>query len=355
MILIISCNSKSSKNNPAEKTTENTFDLEKNLKLNAQNYINIRLKGDIENAAEYIHPIQWELLKLKFPEEPDINSIKRKIMELNRINGIEEFNTEYNMKFKLGEILDSVNLKNEIIYTLIYTEEGATRYNNIYIKSTLIGISSTKKNNWKFIMVDESYASQIVQLLSNYYPKDIVQRISSTIFLKEDISVFKSKFQTANIIEEKLINQFYDFSISFFKGDADRAINYIYYGVFQYYKDNMPGNKSLEEVKSDFKKEAIEPIQEGNLNSENDIDFQVRKILNKVTHGNDIIYVLGYSLLNTHNNENYSMGGEVIAISSDSGENWKFFEKDDQNTTPILSYNYPYSVVLKILDYKYEK
>lgn len=351
LILIISCNSESSKNNPAEKATETTFDFEKNLKLNAQDYINIWLKGDIENADEYIHPIQWELLKLKFPNEPDIYSIKRKIMELNRINGIEKFNTEYNMKFKLGEILDSVNLKDEIIYTLIYTEEGETKYNKIYIKSALIGISTNKKNNWKFIMVDENFASQIILLLTNYYPKDVVQRISNTIFLKEEVSVFKSKFHTNNIIEENLINQFYDYYTSLFKGDADRAVNYIYSGVFQHYKDIMPGNNSLEEVKIYFKETVIKPLQEGNLAGDNEIDFNVQKILNKVTYGTDMIYVLGYSLLKTNKNENYSMGGAAIAISSDSGKNWKFFEKDDQFTFPILSNNFPNSVVLNILNY----
>ena len=131
-----------------------------------------------------------------------------------------------------------------------------------------------------------------------------------------------------------------------FNGNSNKVMNYLYPGFLEYLRRENTGEYSLEEIKQVFK-EHIETASKKNRNTT--IRVKINKITKKIQFKKELLYVLNYSLISEKINENISLGGEAIAISSDNGYKWSFFENNEENSKSILSINYPITIVEKLL------
>ena len=118
-------------------------------------------------------------------------------------------------------------------------------------------------------------------------------------------------------------------------------------------KDVFQDEFSINEVKLIFKEINIDKLREEIGNKE--FETNISRILNKVEYRNDLLYVISYSVKVGDPNYLISSGGEAIAISTNNGRNWKFFEKDDESVIPILSKKYSNQIITKVLNYEYKK
>jgi hypothetical protein len=346
---MIGCTTKS---NNDYKQVDNV-ELERNLKLTLQEYLDLKLNLEIEKSSIYIHPISWEILKLKFPEEKDIEGIKRKIAELFQSSNIKQMNEEFNMSYNVGSILDTLSFQDERIFILDYERKGENKFDKIYEKSLTIAITENNGDTWKFIGIDEEYLKQIEKLLRNKYPTTIVDRIFKTIKIGLSKENIETSFKPNDNIEKSLEKDFINYYTSFYSGNSEQAMSYLYSGLFEYLKTNSEGNYSIDEVKRIFKETNIDKMKEQVENK--NLITSISKILNKVEYKNSLIYVLSYSLRSGNSNDLTSVGGEAIAVSSNYGQNWKFFEKDDESLIPILSTEFPNEIITKVMNYEYKK
>lgn len=272
--------------------------IDRNLKSNAQEFMNSKLTYDIDKLTIYAHPILWEIIKLKFPEENEINTIKLKLKEKYVSAGIEQMNSSLNMKIEIGNIIDSIsNNSDEYIYIINYERTGENKYDKIYAKSIIVAITQDKGSNWKFIDIDKDYLPQTKEFFLAIYPTVIVDRIFKSIDNEATIStVNETTFTPTNDIEINLLNQFNSYCIALFKGNKKEALTFIYPGVFENFMDLVHGQYSSNEVKSIIIEKIFEkiPIEK---NSNKKFEIKISKILNKVEYGNSLIYVLSNYLM----------------------------------------------------------
>ena len=263
-------------------------------------------------------------------------------------------NAEYNMKINIGNIIDSISYQNdEYIYLMDYERNGENKFDKIYAKSIIVGITKDNGGSWKFIDIDKDYLPQTKELLSAIYPANIVDRIFKSIDTGLNISKEEIGFTPTDDIEINLQKQFNSYMNAFYYGNEDEVLNFIYPGVFENLKDVLQEEHSLNELKSIFKESYINIRREQVGNKK--YEMRVSKILNKVEYENSLIYALSYYLKSGIQNDYLSVGGELIAISTDNGRSWKFFERDQESAIPILAKKFPDQIITKALNYEYEK
>jgi hypothetical protein len=354
VISLFGCTNNSNNNQElAEKEPEQMKNIDANLKEVAQEYLNSKLTLDIEKASSYMHLIAWDLLKLKLPEEKDINSIKRRIKEIYRTSGIKEMNEEYRMKIIVGNIIDSNSFKDDYLYLLSYERKGENKFDKIYEKSITIAITEDKGGSWKFIGVDTKFISETKGFLLKNYPENIVNEIFESINNGLNSGSIEIGFTASNSTEKNLVKDFHAYIDAFYNGDANTAISYIYTGVFEHLKNIFQEDYSIKEVKTIFKESNIDKVREQLGNKT--LKTNISRILNKVEYENSLIYVISFSLKSGDQNDQVSVGGEAIAISKDNGKNWKFFERDDESVIPVLSIKFSNQIITKVLNYEYKK
>lgn len=340
LLFIFSCVPKSDRNGP----------IDRNLKSNAQEFMDSKLNYDFEKVTIFAHPIFWEITKLKFPEENDLNAIKKNLKEKYVSAGIQQMNADLNMKINIGNIIDSIsNHNNEYIYLIDYERTGENKFDKIYSKSLIVAITKDKGSSWKFIDIDKDFLPQTKELLTAIYPANIVDSIFINIDKELKVSTIETIFTPIDDNEINFLNQFNAYAKAFNDGNIE-SLNFIYPDLFEYFYDELQGKYSINEIKSSYIEELYKQFP-----GESKFEFRVSKILNKVKYQNSLIYAVSYHLKRGNQNDYTLVGGEMIAISADNGKKWKFIERDQEYTIPVLSKKYPDRVISEILNYEYEK
>ena len=325
IVLIISCKQNRSKTKSTQlddASIKKSVNIELALKNQYKDYLDAMLRGDIDKTFDYTHKIGIEQLKIKY-QENNIVLIKNKLKKAYIKNGVAEINRMFNMKFIAGEILDSVKYQNEFIYILSYTKEGVNKLDKINLKSATIALSLEEGKTWRFFDLDLANKGKYKQLLKKYYPEKVINQTFDNITNDEEKKTNEKPLSSLDKTELNLFNQFNEYSKAMFNGNSNKVMNYLYPGFLEYLRRENTGEYSLEEIKQVFK-EHIETASKKNRNTT--IRVKINKITKKIQFKKELLYVLNYSLISEKINENISLGGEAIAISSDNGYKWSFLK-----------------------------
>jgi hypothetical protein len=106
LTLLIGCNNTSE--NDSGKF--NSIETEKNLKQSLQTYLDLKLNNQIVESSKYMHPISWQIIKLKFPDVTNLSSLKQKFDSMYVKFSIAKMNKEYNISYKVGNIIDTTKI-----------------------------------------------------------------------------------------------------------------------------------------------------------------------------------------------------------------------------------------------------
>jgi hypothetical protein len=153
----------------------------------------------------------------------------------------------------------------------------------------------------------------------------------------------------AEIIQDNLFNDLQMYMDSFYAGDADKAMEYIYPDYHTYLFNEHPEIYSVETSK-EFMRDIIKSTKENLAKSGMSMEFKIGEISNKVEHRGDLLYEVTTSVIAKGKTEEHSFDGEVIGISSDSGKTWSFIQKDEETSQFILGIKYPKSVINQLIN-----
>lgn len=168
------------------------------------------------------------------------------------------------------------------------------------------------------------------------------QYVESTIDIIDD---FKSEKE----YDLKMKSQLTDYLEAFNGGDVDKAVSYCYPDMFRYLQDSYPQEYSLEFVKKEFRKMLMDFNNENKLNNVK-VEFELGEIIKRLETDSDILVVIVTKVKSKKGYDEIIMGGEVLAISSDEGDNWKFIQKDTETTSKVLKYRFSQESITQIMN-----
>lgn len=349
LTLLIGCNNTSE--NDSGKF--NSIETEKNLKQSLQTYLDLKLNNQIVESSKYMHPISWQIIKLKFPDVTNLSSLKQKFDSMYVKFSIAKMNKEYNISYKVGNIIDTISFNNEKIYILAYERIGQNKFNKIYEKTITVAITNKDSLAWQFIGIYEEYIPQTKLFFSNIYPPIIVERVFHSIGfgLNNTQPNNVANFSPTSRDEKKLQIDFTNYTNAIYARNSNVILSYLYEDLFEYLKESNKNKYSLNEIKNI----AVESILAKSNSNKRNVSININKILKKVEFKNNKIWAMGYSLNSNNPNDLISVGGEAIAISKNNGLNWKFFEKNNKSVIPILAKSFPNEMITELLSYEYKK
>jgi hypothetical protein len=131
--------------------------------------------------------------------------------------------------------------------------------------------------------------------------------------------------------------------------NTDKVIDYTYPDLFVWMQKKVPHNFNLDSIKGTIKTPILEAKK---FNKENGISFQfqINKIKKKVVHKNHKIYIVLVSGIQKTENRKLQIDDEIVAISHNKGQDWKFMMKDDEMTKEILALRFPDETIKQLLE-----
>ena len=149
-----------------------------------------------------------------------------------------------------------------------------------------------------------------------------------------------------SILKAQLLNYYTIYN----SGDIDSALSLMYPGMFLYLKMEDPEGyeQNLDEIKAGLKLVA-DDMEQYELEYNTTINTVIKDIVKRVEYKSDKLYVVVSSMESKQGLNEINVGQEIIAISVDNGENWKFMQKDPDLTPEILRMSYPIEVINKLM------
>jgi hypothetical protein len=150
------------------------------------------------------------------------------------------------------------------------------------------------------------------------------------------------------IFPNGLKEQLYEYQNALFKGDIDVAINYIYpkYIEFLAQQENISVEETFQALRNILKEQSSRIKEDPKSKS---MQYSIDNVKSKVHFQNDIILTVETTLLYTKGKDKISIGDELLAISNDKGEKWKFINKNKDKLKEVLQMSYPDNIVKEIL------
>lgn len=152
-----------------------------------------------------------------------------------------------------------------------------------------------------------------------------------------------------NKIESNLKMQLKEYLIAFNGGDPDVAISYCYPDMFVILKQRFPEEFTIGGVKEMMRK-TVRETKESAKKVNATFDLEIGDITNRVDLGSEKLYSVLFSLNTKKGLDEMKMGEEIIAISNNYGENWKFLSKDPELAPDILKMKFSEETVNKIME-----
>jgi hypothetical protein len=155
---------------------------------------------------------------------------------------------------------------------------------------------------------------------------------------------------TGNALSEKNMKyQFREYLVAFNTGDFDKAIHYIYPDMFEYLVKQYPDEKlNMQTIKDSIFIEPMKKMKKIAKEKKLNFEFEIGEISKKVNYKDARIYVVLATIVTKSGLDKHSFSDEVVAISSDKGENWQFVQIDQdspETVKGILNIKYPKSVI----------
>jgi hypothetical protein len=152
------------------------------------------------------------------------------------------------------------------------------------------------------------------------------------------------------ITEKNMKSQLEEYLVAFNTGDVDKALFYVYPDVFEFMRHQYPDEEfDIQEVKDSL---FIEPMRKMKILVEEkkvEYEFEIGEIVKMVKYNDSIIYIVLTQVNGKIGLDRHSFGGEVVAISNDSGDNWKFMEYAPEFISEVLELNFPQNVIEQLL------
>jgi hypothetical protein len=160
--------------------------------------------------------------------------------------------------------------------------------------------------------------------------------------------IIQDKFNNTDV-DSNLNNNLTEYLQALYNGDVDKAMNYCYPDLFVWMQKKVPHNNNLDSIKKTIRTPIIEAKK---FNKENGISFQfqISKIKKKVVHKNHKIYIVLVSGIQKTENRKLQIDDEIVAISHNKGQDWKFMMKDDEMTKEILALRFPDETIKQLLE-----
>lgn len=152
------------------------------------------------------------------------------------------------------------------------------------------------------------------------------------------------------IAEKNMKLQLKEYLVAFNTGDPDKALYYIYPDIFEYMKQQYPDEQiNMQEIKDSLFTEPIRKMKKLVKEKKIEYEFEVGEITKRVNYHESKLYVVITYVNAKIGLDKHSMGGEVVAISNDNGDNWKFVQNDPESISDILKLKFPQNIIDKLL------
>lgn len=153
-------------------------------------------------------------------------------------------------------------------------------------------------------------------------------------------------------IEKRLRTQLEEYTFALNSGDSKLALSYLYPDLLEWTFQQAPVNYTKDDVKNMFADEIIstnEDLIKQNIN----LSYEIGDITNKMDLGLEKIYTVIFYVIRKEGFKETKAGEEIIAITIDNGENWKFLSTDpesDEILKSVLGMKFSEEVVNRILN-----
>ncbi len=149
-----------------------------------------------------------------------------------------------------------------------------------------------------------------------------------------------------SIAEKNMKSQLKEYLVALNTGDPEKAIFYLYPDIFEYMKQQYPDEEvNMQEIKDSLFIEPIRKIKKLVKEKKIKYEYEVGEITNRVNYHESKLYVVITYINGKIGLDKHSYGGEVVAISTDNGENWKFVQNDPESISEILKLKFPQNII----------
>lgn len=149
--------------------------------------------------------------------------------------------------------------------------------------------------------------------------------------------------------ERNMKTQFGEYLRAYNSGNFEKALYYIYPDLFEYISTLYPEeNLSLQTIKDSIFIKTIKNLK--TLKDEKKMVYKyiIGDVSNSADYKNAKFYVILASIEANFGKDKQIFSNEVVAISTDKGTNWKFFQIDPESPEDaknILRMKFPSSVI----------
>lgn len=152
--------------------------------------------------------------------------------------------------------------------------------------------------------------------------------------------------------DNNLKADFNDYITASNNGDGEKLLTYLHRAFFLYLEKEFPNDNISKE---DVKKGIVTPILNFNREMEKkgaNVKYSAGNISNRINYDGFIVCTIEsiISISNPKNNKSVQDIGEVICISEDNGENWKFVGKDPIESPMVLKHIFPQQIISRIMN-----
>lgn len=152
-----------------------------------------------------------------------------------------------------------------------------------------------------------------------------------------------------DVIDRNLKRDLRIYNDAFYDGDADLASKYVYPPLYSYLRNEFPEEDFTVEDSKELMRKTITSLKESFISKGIEVEIKIGDIISRAEYQKDLIYTARVYVVAKNDLDEYSIGGEVIGISTDGGRTWKFIQKDEESSAEILQIKYPIDFVKKYL------
>ena len=161
-----------------------------------------------------------------------------------------------------------------------------------------------------------------------------------------------AEIDTAGSAAEEIIlkTQLQEYLTAFSGGNLDKVFYYIYPNALKYLIQQYPERyPNMGAAKDSFSSPILKLKKIMKQNPDYRMDFEIGELTKKIKYKTAKLYMVNmYGSLKI-NLKTQAVKEEVIGISYDDGDNWKFLNNDSEETNGILNMEFPQSAISELL------
>jgi len=160
-----------------------------------------------------------------------------------------------------------------------------------------------------------------------------------------------SNKKSSSTIDENLKTQLTSYFNSLFNGENEKVTNYIYPALFEWadyeYADD---DEYSREAFINYFIDEMQLVMRYAESKNYDFGVDLKNITKRISYNDQLIFLINTVLYMQKGSNRQEILTEIVCISDDSGQSWRFIEKDDDNDIDqILLLRFPLEIVNKII------